>query len=163
MGDSESISWHINSDGLSENVLSDLMSQFTNLRMYKGVFPYNHIKVNDKENFSIIVNVGFHFVAICVYDSFVLYIDPLGSPVPFLPELILFLTNLKKPIFFNRKQIQSKKSSHCGFFSCLFCIYFEYNLMNEQTHLTLSFHKKELITNDELCISYINRLYEIMS
>ena len=162
MDNPKSLNWHINIDGLSENVLSDLMSHFVNLQMYKGIFPYNHIQLKKTEKFCIIVNVGFHFVAICVCETFVLYIDPLGNPVPFLPELILFLKNLKKPIFFNCKQIQSNKSSHCGFFSCLFCIYFEYIFTNQHPQINLSFHKKQLTKNDKLCISYINELYKIM-
>lgn len=151
----KTLDWHINQNGLSNHVLSDLLKHLSvNNQYYKGVFPFDNIPVNlcSESNFIIIVNIGLHFVTVYAQPNFVLYIDSLGNSSP--PNMRDFLYQCKRPVFFNERQIQSFSSTHCGFFSVLFVIFFVGKKKGIKIE-SFKFRDTNLKFNDKLCTKYI--------
>lgn len=152
----KSLSWHLNKNGLSDTLMKDLLQKANVSSLFHGVFPLNEIPVilTSTPSFVIIVNIGYHFVTIYGTSSYIYYIDTFGKRPP--PDLYhSFLNACQRSVFFNPIQIQSVKSTHCGFFSCLFTIFF----CRKPKH-RLKFHKKrsDLLKNDKKCIEYLKQL-----
>lgn len=61
-----------------------------------------------------------------------------------------FLYQLNRPIFYNKRILQSAKSIHCGFFTILFAILYDVT----RKHIQLIF-SPTLEKNDKLCVEYI--------
>lgn len=154
----KTLDWHINQNGLSNHVLTNLLNHLSvSDKYYKGVFAFDNIPNNlcNESVFIIIVNIGLHFVTIYATSDFVLYIDSLGKPSP--SNMSFFLSQCKRPIFFNNRQIQSFTSTHCGFFAVLFVLFF--NGKEKGTKMRpIKFHDTNLSSNDKLCTKYIKQI-----
>ena len=126
---------------------------------FHGVFSANTIPTQllRCEAFSVICNLsnvnerGSHFVAIIVEPKRVLYLDSLGLPCIVL-EINNFLRRLKKPVFYNSRQIQDFKSKYCGFYCILFVLHFH------KPSIPLMFESEDLVANDLSCIRKITEL-----
>lgn len=141
------------------NELIDSLCKDLSPRLYKGLYtsitpPTNQLsKLN---SFTIIINVGGHFVTIYAKENFLIYIDPFGLPC-FCKSILNFMQNCKRPIFRNNLAVQSFKSKYCGLFAILFVIFFD----KPQNKLILKFHpSKFLFKNDSLCLSYLKKLID---
>lgn len=143
--------------GLTNKIVNKYAKFFCS-KKYKGVFmPENVMQIPiTNQSFSIIANVGKHFVAIIVRKKYILYIDSYGKPCK-QPSFQKFLKALQKPIFYNDKQIQSVTSMYCGLYAVLFCIY--YDKSTRKTRLI--FKKNPGKVNDKLCLQYIRKLIQI--
>lgn len=160
------LEWHINKNGLSNILLEDLMKMAMNDvadSAYQGVYTHFNIPSSLKQlpNFSIIVNVGAHFVAIYATPQYILYLDPFGTPI-MQANIVHTLTSEEydRPIFTNCRQVQALDSTHCGLFSCLFVLHLETKRLQTPFYkdVQLKFVSKNLTKNDFLCIKYLKRI-----
>ena len=173
------ITWHVNEEGLSNEVISDFMSLIMSKGLYLGVFPW--YKLNKKEilsrdqtmhyPFGFIVNTGGHFVSVVVRDKDILYTDSFAAPIPD-PLRAFFLNmnsardkkkkknkrkNVRRAVLRNNRQIQSFSSTHCGLYAALFTIW---NVVPKEAlqHINeqgLTFSRTNLEENDALCVRYL--------
>lgn len=152
------LEWHVNSQGLSNDVLDNLMESSHTCDLYFGTFPFDNLpfEVCKNDKFILIVNVGLHFVCIYGKRDMVLYIDSLGK-APRGQEMKSFLLACERDVFFNKKRIQSLVSTHCGLYACLFGLYF-CKKENKKTVARMVFEKHNLMKNDQLCLKYLKRL-----
>lgn len=156
----QTLKWHLNRDGLSNKLLDDLMRMtLPENDCYSGVYPYTEIPASlaSTLHFSVIVNVGQHFVAIYGEPEFILYLDPFGIGITH--DEITHGFGMARPIFCNKKQVQDLKSTHCGLFSSLFIIHLERKRSGDSgyqnTVLNFYTEAEELKNNDKLCVQYI--------
>ena len=151
------LSWHLNKDGLSDTLLKDLIEKANVGSVFDGIFPLQAIpsKLRKKKSFVIIVNIGYHFVTVYATKDFVYYVDSFGKKPP-QTLYSSFLDFCERPVYFNSSQVQSKHSTHCGLYSCLFTIYFSKKIPN----FTLHFEKKKTLLqkNDKKCIEFLKTL-----
>lgn len=154
---SKSIAWHLNKNGLSDTLMKDLLFKANVGSLFQGIFPLQTIpnELAIAKSFVIIVNIGYHFVTIYTTDAFIYYIDSFGKKPP-QSLYKSFLNSCNRPIFFNPIQIQSKQSTHCGFFSCLFTLF--YSKKNHNMKLKFVKDKNQLQKNNELCIKFLKQL-----
>lgn len=128
---------------------------------FHGVFSADTIPTNllRYNQFSIVCNLskagepGSHFISIIVFPNRVLYIDSFGLPCV-VQDIINFIRQLKRPIFYNYQQVQDVSSPFCGFYCILFVLYFTY------VSTTLQFERKHLLQNDTICV---NKIREILN
>lgn len=155
------LSWHINKEGLSNTVLENLLVESKVPSSFKGIFSCDNIPLHltHEKCFSIIVNIGYHFISVIAKNQFIIYIDSFGSPAREV-NINDFLLKCERPVFYNTSQIQSFSSTFCGFYACLFIIFFS---KKSENPLKLSFHtdEKKLKMNDALCITYIKILLNV--
>lgn len=130
---------------------------------FYGTFSADNInqQLLHKERFSIICNLsnaheaGSHFVAIIVMPTYIFYIDSFGL-VCFTQPIIDFMNKLSRPVFCNVKVLQDPNSSHCGFFSMLFVLFFDMNKPFQLKFVT------QLTDNDSRCTEYIKRMIRLI-
>lgn len=158
------LDWHINKSGLSNTVINDLLNlSGISSKYFKGVFPYDNLpeNISQLDNFSIIVNIGLHFVTIYAEEKFVYYIDSLGGSINNVHVKSFLCSGLKRPIYFNKRQIQSLMSSHCGLYTALYILFME-GSKREKKLLSIKklkfFSSGDLLRNDKLCVKYIKIL-----
>ena len=176
----KTIEWHVNKEGLSNEVISDLMTKLTSTEKYLGVFPWTSLpetkilraangqkilgrkgKISGNRNLSFIINVGNHFVCVVITPQSVLYIDSFASTIT-QPEILRLFSRLEKShrtLFRNRRQIQSFQSAHCGLYAALFTLWY---LCAKKHRMKLRFKRENLLDNDELCIRYLKQFVQIM-
>ena len=127
----KTLDWHINALGLSNDVLDSLLSTACISNQYLGSFPVSQLK--NIPTFSLkhlyitlIINVGHHFVSLCIGRKFVLYIDSFGRPIQDR-RVTQFIEKRAPdlPIYYNSTRIQSKSSSYCGLYAVLYVLYFD--------------------------------------
>ncbi len=152
----------MNKKGLSNVLIEDLMKNLDKNPHYLGVFPVTVIlkkKFHTRPRFNLILNTGGHFVCIHAEESFVFYIDSLGMiPLAVTNQLEQFLTKCKRPIFYNRRQVQAVESVYCGLYACLFTLYFGMPIFKEWK---LVFYKN-LKENDKLCLKYLKKMLDVL-
>lgn len=175
--DSLPLGWHFSEKGLSNEVVRDLMrlAGVTSSPPgggFRGIVPYDRLFSEGEDdvaiprrNFSIIVNVGMHFVTLFSEGDLVYYVDSLGLPVwrEELKNFILERFPHKRRYCYNPRQIQDWNSSHCGLYAALFTVYLEKYCRGRRrggTRPRLKFHrrKKLLPLNDALCVKYIKNM-----
>jgi hypothetical protein len=121
---------------------------------FRGVFSADNIP-NQIDSGSIICNlsradeVGSHFVTIIIKPKYVRYIDTFGIPCQ-IDGINRFLYQLNRLVLYNSTQIQSLKSSFCGYFTMLFCLQNDHNCGNGITF------SDNLTDNDQICIQYLS-------
>ena len=148
------INSHIKPDlGITNDFIHDITAEICS-KIYQGLYPANEIppKLAKKTDFSIIVNVGRHFVSIIACESYIIYIDPFGIPC-LEPFTATFLKKCKRPILYNKKPIQSVKSKYCGLYAVLFVLYYDPPIVKIKMKFDNNWEK-----NDQRCISYIKKL-----
>lgn len=147
--------------GLTNIFIESFLSPI--IPLFKGVFSADSINQNliNLSQFSIVCNlsrrgeIGSHFVTIIVFPSHILYLDSLSAPC-IIPSIASFLNRLRKPVFFNTRQIQHSNSIYCGFYCIMFVMFF-----STQSNFKLMF-SKTLELNDDKCISYIKRMSSVL-
>ena len=160
----KTLAWHLNKNGMSDSVINDLLAMAKISNQYLGTFMFNNLpyfssselKQQSTSHF-LIINVGHHFVTLCITPYYALYIDSIGLPIVH-QEINNFIDQYSpRPIYFNTKQIQSFESSHCGLYAALFTLYFD---QYEQHNMKMTFFKNPalLLKNDDKCIQYIKKL-----
>jgi len=131
---------------------------------FHGVFSADTIPTQllQRDIFSIVCNLskvdepGSHFVTIISQPHKIFYIDSLGLPCV-TPAIDKFLRKLRKPVFFNRRQIQHVSSKFCGFYCILFVLYFD----RKETS-PLRFESTNLLLNDRVCVKKIQEILNKM-
>ena len=157
---SSQLKQHVNENwGMTNSILNDLAETLCP-RLYAGMYAPHQLKSSRLRTrtkpYTLIVNVGNHFVSIYVSKTVALYVDSYGMRI-FRPKVREFLKSLEVPVFFNDRQLQSGHSKYCGLYALLFCMYFEcYSNRSMQTYF--NFHKLAGPGNDRLCIAYIKKL-----
>ena len=109
-------------------------------------------------NFSKTGERGTHYVSIIFHSpEECIHFDPLN--LTFIPETILFyMKTYSKSIYRVNYKVQSDLSIFCGLF-CLIPIFLHMN--NASITEGLSFFSKNLIDNDERCITLIKELIQM--
>jgi len=169
---SESLSWHVNGGGLSNALIIDLMKNAEVSNHYQGLYPYNKIPMScaDLTEFTIIFNVGLHFVMVYATSDYVMYVDSMGMP-PSHPNMKQFLRRCQRLIVHNIIQIQADTSSYCGLYAALFVIFLDYKQTGKldsnsklQFHtskaVTHKTHNDELKVNDDTCVQFLKNLIQ---
>ncbi len=159
MSDESELKWHLNANGLSNEVIEDLLN-FTNFSIpffgVKSMFAIP-LKIASKDCFSLIVNVGAHFVCIYGTPKQINFIDSFGrKPSVYDKCVTRFLKKCNRPVYYNARQIQDLTSSFCGMYAAMFCLFFAGKHRNNVN--TLSFSDKNLLINDTKCYKYIKQL-----
>ena len=136
-------------------------------QLYHGTFPADRIPPSlsnsdvTAENFSLIINVGGHFVTVVNQPDFILYIDPFGLPC-LDPQAHAFLqlcvdnsrSSSVKQVFYNVNKIQNFRSRYCGLYAILFALYFD----TPRENYKLRFEKNEQISNNKKFMKYIQEM-----
>lgn len=166
----ERLKWNVRKkEGITNRVI-DNFCRMACSSDFKGVYSADAIPENKliiRGNFIIIVNLGKrreylrqrrrlpvgHFVAIIARPDVIYYLDPYGLP-SLEPLVTTFLQSCKRPVVHNSRQVQHLDSVYCGLYAMLFATYFD-----KDAPFTMDFKKKQLFENDDLCVSYLHRLY----
>lgn len=176
-GEESKSTWHINKDGLSNQMVAEVMNEFLHSsrlgkegrKRFFGVHPWDslpnadvfkQISLRPKETFTLIVNIGGHFTSLVIKEKHVIYIDSFAGQ--FIPaEVRKLLARLEqtggRKIYRNVNQIQSYTSTHCGLYSVLFCVWY---LLDPQDRIKIQFYPTQLEKNDELCVQYLKEIYK---
>ena len=153
------LSENVSSSWGMTNRLVDQLARSLATRLYRGLFIPEKLttarttQLLSKIPFTMIVNVGGHFVALYCCKEYVLYFDPFGMPC-LQPQVIAFLRGLKRSVFFSREKIQSVTSKHCGLYAVLFVLYHD----KPRRRFKLKFGRRASKKNDKLCIQYLHKL-----
>ena len=143
---------HMNAEGMSHAVLSDLLRQGSLSSRFCGILPdwepetfqpvLARIKaahqqqqrrgrrrgaIDNSDAFVqfFIANVGYHFVVVLVQQHEISYFDPFGAP-PSEKLKAHFLDRVPfLPVRFSSTKIQSESSSFCGLYACLLIVVFD--------------------------------------
>ena len=137
--------------------------------LFYGIFDAENLPLHlpsIKKNFSIIINVGHHFVFLYWSPLEVFYIDSLGRAITH-EKVQAFINNHvdieKCSVFYNTAHVQSQLSTHCGWYTILFTLYVD-RCAARQTgkhfdrFTQLRFYSHSLLRNDDLCMQYIEKL-----
>ena len=150
------LNWHLNREGISDEVISDFLHMCKVSNKFKGVYPFKNLpdSLKKESHFSIIVNIGHHFVTLHVKPTYILYIDSFGQPIS-NREILDFLGKKLHhiPLYYNTRQIQSLYSSHCGIYAIFFILYHD-----KRINLPMKFSNQDLLQNDFLCIQHIKSI-----
>jgi hypothetical protein len=147
-------------EGLSNLYIMSVLKD-CRLQHFKGVFSCNNIpdEIAMLRHFSIICNLekegelGSHFITIVATPVCLLYIDSLGMSCA-NSHLNQFMTLTKRRVHSLDLAMQHPTSPFCGFYAILMVLF--YDLKNPPT--TVQFHRHDLLTNDQQCISYVQQL-----
>ena len=124
----------------------------------------------------MVVNVGAHWVTICIDREFVLYLDSYGMP-PALPAVRRFLRRCAeylgldpdKRVFYNGRTVQAWDSNYCGVFAVLWtlCLAMTATEASEEDRRAVDAAKIEFMRaanklkhNDNRCAKFLRRLSE---
>lgn len=145
--------------GITNDLVQDIAATLCPGDTYKGLYMPDQLSriVSMKSvhrPFTLIVNVGRHFVTIYCHDNYVLYLDPYGIPCV-QPHVRQFLNVLSPNIFFNETKIQTVRSKHCGLYAILFAQYYDVPLRDFKLKFIRNPENDE---NDDRCIFYLHKL-----
>lgn len=154
---------HLQTSGVSDVFIKDFLKQMNISNHFKGVFfhddPKLHALIRDRNkapSFICIVNIGLHFVTLVIKAQSAFYVDTFGMPCPTLLKLIL--EESARDLYYNKKQIQSLSSTHCGLYSCLFALYFDSEGKHFPYALRFERGKRGTARNDKRCITYLKEI-----
>ena len=158
----DQLSDHVSADwGMTNDLVNHLASSLAP-RLYRGLFLPEELptKLSSKSAyllkdrpFTIIVNVGGHFVGVYCADQYTIYFDPFGLPC-MQTQLKQFLRKLKQPVFFSKKKIQTISSKHCGLYAVLFVLYHD----KPKRTFKMQFGRRAGLKNDKLCVQDLHKL-----
>ena len=157
---SKEISEHVDAEiGVTNEILDEFAKKLCP-RLYRGLFNLTDLKnLNICAPFTIILNVGFHFVCVHTRGKRLLYVDSYGLRCR-NKVVCKFLSGFKIPIVFNKVRLQSPKSKHCGMYALLFAAYLDF----PKKPFKLKFHTRAAgKKNDELCMVYLDKLVSHMN
>ena len=153
---------------------------------FKGVYTAPQLEALDarevaprkkKETRSImVVNVGAHWVTICLDAEFLLYLDSYGLP-PGLPSVREFMhrcamwmgVDTGEKMFYNGRRVQAWGSNYCGLFAVLWTLCLDMTSAEasadrrravEDAKIKFYHAKAKLRANDSLCARYVRKLGE---
>ena len=178
--DEDAVAWHLSPEGLSGEVLDDLVRSAGISHRYRGVELATNLgnggsndnnDDDDDEAFTMIVNIaGEHWATAHVKPgSFALYADSYGLPAN--EHLQRFFTSgcrvSEDMIWHNARRIQALDSNYCGLFAALFALHFdEYGVGGrrgrQRQRRSRPLYKWEtrssrLSTNDKRCYNYLKK------
>jgi len=167
------LGWHVNRRGLSNGLVADLLKSAQVSSNYQGIHGYHQIPraCTNLSDFTIIINVGLHFVTVYGTPEYVMYIDSMGLP-PTRVEVKEFLAQCRRPFVYNISQVQGDTSSYCGLYAALFVIFLDYRHSGKiNSTWKLQFHvakwnesehdiTNRLKSNDERCVTLIKVLLQ---
>ena len=99
---------------------------------------------------------GSHFISIICLPNYALYLDSLGLPCR-TTSIAEFLRDLKKPIFYNVRQVQSASSDACGLYCMLFILHFNHR-ERSAAPTEFQWEKRKLSLNDVTCVALIREM-----
>lgn len=147
--------------GLTNVFIDDVLK---NCNSFRGCYAADKIPnslLHSLEKVTIVVNLsphthkGSHFITIVIFPNFVYYIDSLGLPC-FSLHILSFLKQLKRPILYNKKKIQSSTSTYCALYCILFALFFDCTKNDRQKNkLVFTNH---FLKNDKKVVKYVKRL-----
>jgi hypothetical protein len=150
---------HVNKEWGMTNDLVHYLANALCPNLYKGLYTPNQLlpfllqgRKSTARPFTMIVNVGRHYVTVYCHKDYVLYLDPFGKPCV-QPTVRHVLQNLSAPLFYNKTRIQCKSSNHCGLYAILFACYYD-----RARKRKLKFYDRASKKNDKLCVLYLHRL-----
>ena len=126
-----------------------------------------------------ILNVGLHWVTVCLDSRYVVYIDSLGNP-PALPVVRNFLGRCaaamglspRADVFYTRRVVQALESNYCGLFVVLWSLALAMTAPGAQLVSLRAVNDAEirfwrashrLSDNDALCAKYLRELAVVAS
>ncbi len=133
MREESDIAWHLSPEGLSGEVIDDLVRSAGISDGYRGVATAARLGEEDggggEASFTVIVNIsGAHWATAHVKPGcFALYADSYGLPPN--DHLHKFFTTGCRvsgdKIWYNARRIQALDSNYCGLFAALFALHFD--------------------------------------
>ena len=160
---------HVRKSGLSHSFIRCLIESMPGIGDdFAGVYILDELPdfANKKSCWSCIVNLitrsesssgmSGHFVAIIKKEDYYLYLDPYGLPAMHADTRRL-LKN--KPVFYNKKCIQSIRSTHCGLFCILFIARLHCGAKMDSSAYFFSENDNDN-KNDSRCFNYLNAIID---
>lgn len=147
---------YVSRDWGMTNKTVDYIARLLCPNVYVGLFMPNELqrKKNVCKPFTMIVNVGRHFVTIYCHDDFVLYMDPFGLPC-LQSRVRDYLCSLSTSLFYNKTRIQHQRSKHCGLYAVLFALYYDKPDRNIKLKFKDGVNNQ---SNDRTCLLYLQKL-----
>ncbi len=159
----ESVRTHVSPRKGITNVMLDSMARGMNLKLYRGLFNARELATEKTDfdhssRFTIIINVGRHFVCVHNCGDKLLYLDSYGVSClnPLVCDYLLQHFGKKTPIYYNKLAIQTLDSTFCGLYCLLFALYLDKR--SNQSKVCLRFTKEPSRRNDRLCMQYMKCL-----
>ena len=148
---------HVDHDIGMTNVMLNRMAKRLCPNLYRGLYTMYKLKsISFRPPFSIIVNVGQHFVTAYVTKEYILYFDSYGRKCCITEEMCDFLTKYNCPVYYNKSKLQSATSTHCGLYALLFAAYVDL----ARKPFELFFYTRAGKKNDELCKLYLQKIVD---
>ena len=152
---------HVSEFGMS-NALLDAFARQLCPNYYRGVVSAWRLReCNFRKPFTIICNIGLHFVTIHAGTGLTLYMDSYGKQCK-LPSMLKFLTRMGKPVCFNERRIQLATSQYCGLYALLFAAYTDLKDAGALP-FRLAFSNRACLKNDKLCKMYLHKLLNYLT
>jgi hypothetical protein len=129
-------------------LISKLSSSFI------GVYADIPTIIHQMPRFSLVCNVGYHFVAIIGFPDRLIYMDPLGMQ-PLCSWALKFLQEDHRPHLVNAVTFQHPLSLFCGFYCAFFILFYEssnHGILQPFQFDDLSQNDVTVITNLEIMI-----------
>ena len=151
---STKIAKHVDADIGMTNVMLNKLARILCPNLYRGLFSVEKLKsISFRPPFSIIVNVGLHFVTVFVAKNHILYFDSYGKNC-IRREMCDFMAKYNCRIYYNKSKLQKRTSTHCGLYALLFAAYVDLTTKPFE----LYFYKRAGKKNDELCKMYLQKI-----
>lgn len=167
------ISQHVKpGQGISNQLVERLCRRLCG-KDFSGVFSADYLPLHlaARPKFMLVVNLGKrrgirppqklppgHFVTVVGEPGKVYYLDPYGLPCD-QKDVAKFLRHCRRPVAWNRRQIQAYNSNYCGLYAILFCVYLDSSSQYSARLPPLSFtrEKNKLRSNDRECFDALAR------
>jgi len=135
---------------------------------FRGLFDIGRLPVRRlaaSRRFTVIINLGIHFVVVHATPDTVVYVDPLGDPCQAARARGLVVRCARPRALWNAKPIQSRQSVACGLYALLFARCFDTPVdewpFDASSELPLRFSRVRSRSggrrNDARCVRYLKR------
>jgi hypothetical protein len=154
---------HVGRDWGMTNELVDYIAGRLCSHRYKGLYTPLQLQQSKKTRllekatkrpFTLICNVGRHFVCIFCTNQYLLYMDPFGKKCV-QRQVRKFIHRLSRNVFYNHTPIQWITSNHCGLYAILFTLYFDRDRQDVRLQFEPASNNGR---NDQLCNMYLQLL-----
>ena len=149
--------------GISNDLIRNFCSRYCN-KNFKGVYTADRIPkfLAGRKSFVIVVNLAprgdggkkeGHFITLVGRRDVIIYIDPYGIDC-WQKDVKRFLKGCKRPVIYNKNQIQGFNSVFCGVYAILFATFMD----GTTPPFQLKFSQSNFKINDKLCMFYLRKL-----